>query len=83
MFELGTLALIVLFAAIVLIAQSIKIVPQQHAWILERLGKYHATLSPGLNIVLPFVDRVAYKHVLKEIPLDVPSQVCITKVIAG
>ncbi len=83
MFELGTLALIVLFAAIVLIAQSIKIVPQQHAWILERLGKYHATLSPGLNIVLPFVDRVAYKHVLKEIPLDVPSQICITKVIAG
>ncbi len=79
MFELGTLALIVLFAAIVLIAQGIKIVPQQHAWILERLGKYHATLSPGLNIVLPFVDRVAYKHVLKEIPLDVPSQICITK----
>ncbi len=79
MFELGTLAFIVLFAAIVLIAQSIKIVPQQHAWILERLGKYHATLSPGLNVVLPFVDRVAYKHVLKEIPLDVPSQVCITK----
>ncbi|CAH0444231.1 Protein QmcA [Ralstonia syzygii subsp. syzygii] len=79
MFELGTLALIVLFAAIVLIAQSIKIVPQQHAWILELLGKYHATLSPGLNIVLPFVDRVAYKHVLKDIPLDVPSQICITK----
>ena len=79
MFELGTLALIVLFAAIVLIAQGVKIVPQQHAWILERLGKYHATLSPGLNIVLPFVDRVAYKHVLKEIPLDVPSQICITK----
>jgi regulator of protease activity HflC (stomatin/prohibitin superfamily) len=63
----------------VLIAQGIKIVPQQHAWILERLGKYHATLSPGLNIVLPLVDRVAYKHVLKEIPLDVPSQICITK----
>lgn len=83
MFELGTLAIIVLFAAIVLIAQGVKIVPQQHAWILERLGKYHATLSPGLNIVLPFVDRVAYKHVLKEIPLDVPSQICITKVIAG
>ena len=79
MFELGTLAIIVLFAAIVLIAQGVKIVPQQHAWILERLGKYHATLSPGLNIVLPFVDRVAYKHVLKEIPLDVPSQICITK----
>src|SRR5689334_25432686 len=73
------LPLLVLIAVIVLIAQSFKIVPQQHAWVLERLGKYHATLSPGLNIVLPFVDRVAYKHVLKEIPLDVPSQICITK----
>jgi len=46
---------------------------------VERLGKYHATLGPGLNIVVPFIDRIAYKHVLKEIPLDVPSQVCITK----
>jgi regulator of protease activity HflC (stomatin/prohibitin superfamily) len=55
------------------------VVPQQHAWVVERLGKYHATLGPGLNIVVPFIDRIAYKHVLKEIPLDVPSQVCITK----
>jgi regulator of protease activity HflC (stomatin/prohibitin superfamily) len=55
------------------------VVPQQHAWVVERLGKYHATLGPGLNIVVPFVDRIAYKHVLKEIPLDVPPQVCITK----
>ena len=53
--------------------------PQQHAWVVERLGKYHATLAPGLNIVVPFIDRVAYKHNLKEIPLDVPSQICITK----
>lgn len=53
--------------------------PQQHAWVVERLGKYHATLAPGLNIVVPFIDRVAYKHSLKEIPLDVPSQICITK----
>ena len=54
-------------------------VPQQNAWVVERLGKYHATLAPGLNIVVPFVDRVAYKHSLKEIPLDVPPQVCITR----
>ncbi|MGH8810218.1 MAG: SPFH domain-containing protein, partial [Noviherbaspirillum sp.] len=47
--------------------------------VLERLGKYHTTLGPGLHIVLPFIDRVSYKHSLKEIPLDVPSQVCITK----
>ena len=46
---------------------------------VERLGKYHATLAPGLNIVIPFIDRIAYKHVLKEIPLDVPPQICITR----
>jgi regulator of protease activity HflC (stomatin/prohibitin superfamily) len=47
--------------------------------VVERLGKFHATLGPGLNIVIPFIDRVAYKHSLKEVPLDVPSQVCITR----
>jgi len=78
-FQLSLLPLIILIAAVVLIAKGIKIVPQQHAWVLERLGRYHATLTPGLTIVVPFIDRVAYKHVLKEIPLDVPSQVCITK----
>ncbi|WP_250451477.1 stomatin-like protein [Caballeronia sp. ATUFL_M2_KS44] len=72
-------ALIVLVIAVVIVSKTVKIVPQQHAWVLERLGRYHATLTPGLNIVLPFVDRIAYKHVLKEIPLDVPSQVCITR----
>ena len=57
-----------------IVSKTVKIVPQQHAWVLERFGRYHATLSPGLNIVLPFVDRIAYRHVLKEIPLDVPSR---------
>lgn len=70
---------VLLVIAIVLVSQTVKIVPQQHAWVLERFGRYHATLSPGLNIVLPFVDRIAYRHLLKEIPLDVPSQVCITR----
>jgi regulator of protease activity HflC (stomatin/prohibitin superfamily) len=81
MFEFfgSVLPLLILVAVIVLVAKSFKIVPQQHAWVLERLGKYRATLSPGLTVVLPFVDRVAYKHVLKEIPLDVPSQICITR----
>jgi regulator of protease activity HflC (stomatin/prohibitin superfamily) len=59
--------------------RSIKVVPQQNAWVVERLGKYHATLTPGLNFLVPFVDRLAYRHSLKEIPLDVPSQVCITR----
>jgi len=77
--QVPVVGLILLVIVIVLIAQTIKIVPQQHAWVVERLGRYHATLTPGLSIVLPFVDRVAYKHVLKEFPLDVPSQVCITR----
>jgi len=70
---------ILLVITVIFIARSLKVVPQQHAWVVERLGKYHATLTPGLNLLVPFVDRVAYKHSLKEIPLDVPSQVCITK----
>ena len=68
-----------LFVVIVFVAKTVNVVPQQHAWIVERLGKYHATLGPGLKIVLPFIDRIAYRHSLKEIPLDVPMQVCITK----
>ncbi len=76
-FMIFTLVLAVL--AIVFAFQAIKVVPQQSAWIVERLGKFHGVLSPGLNVVIPFIDRVAYKHSLKEIPLDTPSQVCITK----
>ncbi|CAN7560341.1 paraslipin [Pseudorhodoferax sp. LjRoot39] len=72
-------ALVLLVIAAVFVSQSIKVVPQQNAWVVERLGKYHSTLTPGLNFLLPFVDKVAYKHSLKEIPLDVPSQVCITR----
>jgi regulator of protease activity HflC (stomatin/prohibitin superfamily) len=72
-------ALVILAVAITFVVKAVRIVPQQHAWVVERLGKYHATLSPGLNIVIPFVDRVAYKHSLKEVPLDTPSQVCITR----
>lgn len=75
----GNLSLVLFFVAIVFVVKTINVVPQQHAWVVERLGKYNATLGPGLNIVLPFIDRIAYKHSLKEIPLDVPSQVCITK----
>ena len=74
-----SIALVILVIAVIFMAQSIKVVPQQHAWVVERLGKYHATLTPGLNFLIPFVDSVAYKHSLKEIPLDVPIQVCITR----
>lgn len=72
-------ALVVLIVAILFVSRSLKVVPQQHAWVIERLGKFHVTLLPGLNFLIPFVDRVAYRHSLKEIPLDVPSQVCITR----
>ena len=65
--------------AVIFIARAVKIVPQQHAWVKERLGKYAGTLSPGPKFIIPFIDRIAYKHSLKEIPLDVPSQVCITR----
>ncbi len=72
-------ALILLVVAVVFVVQTIKIVPQQNAYVVERLGKYDRTLTPGLKFVVPFIERVAYKHSLKEVPLDVPSQVCITR----
>ncbi|HET6788407.1 MAG TPA: stomatin-like protein [Aquabacterium sp.] len=73
------IALVFLVIVVIFVMKAVKVVPQQSAWVLERLGKYHGTLTAGLNLVMPFVDRVAYKHSLKEVPLDVPSQVCITK----
>lgn len=73
------IAIILFVIAIVFVSMAVKIVPQQHAWVKERLGKYAGTLGPGLRIIIPFVEKVAYKHSLKEIPLDVPSQVCITR----
>jgi regulator of protease activity HflC (stomatin/prohibitin superfamily) len=73
------IAIVIGVIALIFISRTLKIVPQQNAWVVERLGKYDRTLTPGLSFVVPFVDRVAYKHSLKEVPLDVPSQVCITK----
>ena len=73
------IALVVAIIAVIFVVQTLKIVPQQHAWVVERLGKYDRTLTPVLSFVVPFIERVAYKHSLKEVPLDVRSQVCITK----
>ncbi|WP_066159640.1 MULTISPECIES: stomatin-like protein [Hydrogenophaga] len=73
------IALFLFIIAAIFIIRAVKVVPQQNAWVVERLGKYHASLAPGLNFLVPFIDKVAYKHSLKEIPLDVPSQVCITR----
>ena len=73
------ISLIIAAIVAIFIFQTFKIVPQQNAWVVERLGKYDRTLTPGLKFVVPFIERVAYKHSLKEVPLDVPSQVCITR----
>ena len=73
------IAILLFVVAVIFVTRAVKIVPQQSAWVVERLGKYHTSLAPGLNILVPFIDKVAYKHSLKEIPLDVPSQVCITR----
>ncbi|MEZ5650650.1 MAG: stomatin-like protein [Burkholderiaceae bacterium] len=77
----GTLivAAVIVLLVVVFIFKAVKQVPQQQAWIVERLGKYNRTLGAGLNFLIPFIDRVSYKHSLKEVPLDVPSQICITK----
>lgn len=73
------IATILFIIAVIFITQSVKVVPQQHAWVVERLGKYTGTLTPGLNFLVPFIDKVAYKHLLKEVPLDIASQICITR----
>jgi len=64
---------------IIFIAKSVKVVPQQTCYVIERLGKYHESLNPGINFIIPFVDRVAYVHTLKEQVIDIPEQICITK----
>ena len=76
---LFSLPIVLLIAVIIFGFKSFVVVPQQEAFVVERLGRFHKTLSPGLSILIPFIDRLAYKHTLKEIPLDVPSQVCITR----
>ncbi len=73
------IALALAVVVLVIIAKGIKTVPQQHAYVIERLGKFHSTLTPGINLIIPFMDRIAYKHSLKEVALDVPAQVCVTR----
>ena len=68
-----------IFVVLIIFAKTIRIVPQKTAFIIERLGKYTDSLLAGLHILVPFIDKVAYRHTLKEQALDVPSQVCITK----
>jgi regulator of protease activity HflC (stomatin/prohibitin superfamily) len=77
----GGLILAFIFAVLVLIviARTAIVVPQQSAYVVERLGRYHATLAAGFHILLPFVDTIRYRHSLKEMAVDIPAQVCITR----
>ncbi len=68
-----------LVVAVIFVAKTIIVVPQQSAYVIERVGRYAGTLEAGLHIVLPFVDRIAYRLSLKEVPYDVDPQVCITR----
>ena len=76
-----TVTVAVFFIAMIVVFtfEGVRIVPQQNAWVVERLGKFSRVLEPGLNLIVPGFDRVAYKHSLKEVPLDVPEQICITR----
>ncbi len=70
--------LVVLFAAFLLLRTIIQVVPQQRAWVVERLGRYHRVLGPGLNLIFPFIDRIAFRFDMREVPMEVPPQVCIS-----
>ena len=73
------IAIAVLVFVVITIAKGVRLVAQGEEWVVERLGKYHATLRPGLNILIPYLDRVAYKLVTKDIILDVQEQEVITR----
>ena len=77
---LGSIVPLAIFiVGIILVAKSIRVVPQQRALVIERLGRFHAVLEPGLRFTIPFIDRISARHDLREVPLDVPPQICITK----
>jgi len=75
----GVVAGIIVFAGIIILVNSVKIVPQKQAFIVERLGKYRVTLNAGFHLLVPFVDVVRYRVSLKEMVLDIPPQQCITR----
>jgi regulator of protease activity HflC (stomatin/prohibitin superfamily) len=71
--------LFIVVLAVIVIARTATVVPQQSAYVVERLGKFSKTLQAGFHILVPFVERIAYKHSLKEAAVDIPEQVCITR----
>lgn len=66
-------------ALLLVVLMGVRIVPQQSASVVERLGRFNGVLTPGLNVIIPFIDKIAYRHTLKEVAVDIPEQVCITK----
>ena len=72
-------AVAILVLVLVTLAKGVRLVPQGSKWVVQRLGKYHTTLNPGLNLIIPYVDNVAYKVTTKDIVLDIPSQEVITR----
>ena len=77
--SLVIVGIVLIVFAIVVISSTVIIVPQRKAYIIERLGKYNRTLEAGISFIIPFFDKIAYRHSLKEIVCDVPPQTCITK----
>jgi regulator of protease activity HflC (stomatin/prohibitin superfamily) len=77
----GALLVVLVLAGLVavVIARTAVVVPQQWAYVVERLGKYRGTLDAGFHILVPFIDIVRYRHSLKETAIDIPEQVCITR----
>src|SRR5688500_13548360 len=77
----GALIVFILVALLVLFVlyKTAVVVPQQSAYVVERLGRYHGTLNAGFHILVPFVDAIRYRHSLKEAAIDIPAQVCITR----
>lgn len=79
MFGLGTVGIVLVALVVITFYKAIKIVPQGYKFIVQRLGRYHQTLEPGLSFIIPFFDKVAYKVTTKDIVLDIPSQEVITR----
>ncbi len=73
------ITIVAVLVIIIILFKTARVVPQRQAFVVERLGKYRKTLEAGFHILIPFFDRIAYKHSLKEVAVDVPSQMCITK----
>ena len=71
--------LVLLVLVVLTILMTVKVVPQQTAYVLERLGKFYGVLQPGINFIIPFFDRIDYKYTLKESAIDIPEQICITR----